>query len=101
MKSDDLQGEDFSLNSLTLRFFPFFFLFDRLLNHRQASFLAAANGGFHVDQLEVQRFVQSETRLNVLNGDKGKRHSEFVRPTHSRLDQRFRAGQTFFAAERL
>ena len=52
--------------SITLRFSPFFFLFDRFLNHLQTSFLPVIEGIFHADQLEIQRFFQSETRLNVL-----------------------------------
>ena len=60
-----LESDQHSFN-VTLRFLSFFFLLDRLLDHGQAPFLAAAGRAFDIDQLEVQLPVESKARLNVL-----------------------------------
>ena len=51
---------------ITLRSFAFFFQPDRLVNHRGATFLPTTNGIFNVNQFKVQLFIQTKTRLHIL-----------------------------------
>ena len=82
---------------ITLRFFPFFLLLDRFLNHRQTSDFPTADGIFDVDQFEVQWFVQTETRLHVLKANRDRRLPSSAK--YPRLNQWFHSKQSLLAAK--